>query len=176
MDLRHLAAIVLFLASFHPASAGEEASPAWGKLTSVVGTWFRPDATSPEGKLFRISYKLISGDTTLVETFGNPAGRTTQTVFHLDGPYLMATHYCAQGNQPRLRVSGATTGDSLTFEYLDATNLKSPEASHLVRLKVEFVDQTHIRRTEVYRANGQEEVSVLNLERVVDLPPPPGSP
>lgn len=176
MPARVFALIVCFFFSIHPASAGEEGNPGWERLTGLVGTWFRPDATSPEGKAFRISFKLISGNTALVETFGNPAGRTTQTVYHLDGPHLMATHYCAQGNQPRLRVQGGGLPDSLTFEYLDATNLKSPEASHLVRLKFEFVDQTHLRRTEVYRANGQEEVSVLSLERVVDLPPPPGSP
>jgi hypothetical protein len=86
-------------------------------------------------------------------------------VFHPDGERLLATHYCAQGNQPRLRLRTAPASDALVFEFLDATNLQHAEDSHLVRLTLRWRDADHLVREEVYAANGREGVGTLTLER-----------
>jgi hypothetical protein len=64
-----------------------------------------------------------------VEEFGDPAKHVTQTMFHADGSRLLATHDCAQRNQPRLQFR-ADAADTLIFEFLDATNLRAPSDSH----------------------------------------------
>jgi len=147
-----------------PAAAADSARP-WDRLKSLVGTWQRSDASTPAGKAFRIRYRLISADTALVEEFGDPARQPTQTVFHLDGGRVLATHYCAQGNQPRLRLRAASSPDVLVFDFLDATNLRSAADSHLVRLTLRWRDADHLVREEVYAASGREEVGTLLLER-----------
>ena len=101
-----------------------------------------------------------------MEEFGNPAKEPTQTVFHLDGDRLLATHYCAQGNQPRLRLRAGPGSDVLVFEFLDATNLGSATDPHLVRLTFLSRDPDHLVREEVYAENGREAVGTLLLERV----------
>jgi len=158
------AALVCLLAS--PAPATEPASPTvpWERLKTLVGTWQRTDASTAAQKAFRIRYRLISADTALVEEFGDPAKQGTQTVFHLDGSRLLATHYCAQGNQPRLRLR-ADGPDAMVFEFLDATNLRSTSDSHLVRLTFRWRDADHLVREEVYATNGREELGTLVLER-----------
>lgn len=148
-----------------PATAADSAKP-WKKLETLVGTWQRIDASTPAGKAFRIRYRLISADTALVEEFGDPAKQPTQTVFHLDGDHVLATHYCAQGNQPRLRLRAGAMADVLVFDFLDATNLRSAADSHLVRLTLRWRDADHIVREEVYATNGREEAGTLSLERV----------
>jgi hypothetical protein len=148
-----------------PATATDSARP-WEKLKSLVGTWQRTDASTPSSKAFRIRYRLISADTGLVEEFGDPAKQPTQTVFHLDGDRVLATHYCAQGNQPRLRLRAGSSADVLVFDFLDATNLRSAADSHLVRLTLRWGDADHLVREEVYAASGREEVGTLVLERV----------
>jgi hypothetical protein len=162
--LQSAAVLLCLLAS--PAPAVETAQPTapWARLRTLVGTWQRTDASTAPQKAFRIRYRLISTDTALVEEFGDPAKQVTQTVFHLDGTRLLATHYCAQGNQPRLqlRVDGP---DRMAFEFLDATNLRSTSDSHLVRLTFRWRDADHLVREEVYAANGREEVGTLLLER-----------
>lgn len=158
------AALLLCLVAI-PAAATDSARP-WEKLQTLVGTWQRTDASSPASKAFRIRYRLISADTALVEEFGDPAKQPTQTVFHLDGDRVLATHYCAQGNQPRLRLRTASSADVLVFEFLDATNLRSPADSHLVRLTLRWRDADHLVREEVYAASGREDVGALLLERV----------
>lgn len=134
-------------------------------MKSLVGTWRLSEAATPGAKAFRITYRLVSADTALVEVFGDPAKQVTETVFHLDGDRLMATHYCAQGNQPRLRLRSDASNDSLAFEFFDATNLKSARDSHLVRLTFRLVDANRLVRQEVYSENGVEDASTLLLER-----------
>ena len=159
--LQSAAALLCLLASTAPAV--EPAAP-WAHLKTLVGTWQRTDASTAAQKAFRIRYRLISADTALVEEFGDPAKQPTQTVFHPDGSRLLATHYCAQGNQPRLQLR-IDAHDTMVFEFLDATNLEHATDSHLVRLTLRWRDADHLVREEVYAANGREEVGTLLLER-----------
>jgi hypothetical protein len=165
MALVGCAATLLFLLA-SPATAAEPARPGvpWERLKTLVGSWQRTDASTPAQKAFRIRYRLISADTVLVEEFGDPAKQVTQTMFHADGSRLLATHYCAQGNQPRLQLR-ASGPDTLVFDFLDATNLRAPSDSHLVRLTLRWKDADHLVREEVYASSGQEEASTLVLER-----------
>lgn len=159
------AATLLFLLA-SPAAPTQPARPElpWARLKTLVGSWQRTDASTPAQKAFRIRYRLISADTVLVEEFGDPAKQVTQTLFHTDGSRLLATHSCAQGNQPRLRLRADADG-TLVFEFLDATNLRAPSESHLVRLTFRWKDADHLVREEVYASSGREEASTLLLER-----------
>jgi len=159
-------AITLLFLFASPATAAEPARPTvpWERLKTLVGTWQRTEASTAAQKAFRVRYRLISADTVLVEEFGDPAKQVTQTMFHADGSRLLATHYCAQGNQPRLQLR-ADAPAGLVFEFVDATNLRTPSDSHLVRLTLRWKDADHLVREEVYASNGREEASTLLLER-----------
>ncbi len=107
---------------------------------------------------------MISNDSVLVESYVTASGKETMTVFHRDGASVMATHYCGQENQPRLKLDAKSSGaQSLTFTFKDATNLRSPSADHLTRLVVKFVDATHFDRIETYSANGKDETTTLHF-------------
>ena len=131
-------------------------------LQQLVGHW---KCTTAEARTVDLAYRLVSSGSTLVETFTTSSGKETLTVFHLDGPRLLATHYCAQGNQPRLRLQRASDR-RFDFLFQDATNLTSPAASHLDRLGLELIDSGHHRRTEIYVADGKEETTHYECERV----------
>src|SRR5262249_23574462 len=79
------------------AHAGEP--PAFARLKTLAGDW---EARTEKGSVIRVSYRLVSNDSVLVQSFVTGSGKETMTVFHADGARLLATHYCAQGNQPRL--------------------------------------------------------------------------
>jgi hypothetical protein len=132
------------------------------RLHALVGRW---QCTTGAARTVELAYRLVSGGSTLVETFTTASGKETLTIFHLDGPHLLATHYCAQGNQPRLRLQHAS---DTTFElaFHDATNLASPAASHLDRLTLELIDAGHHRRTEIYAAGGKDETTRFECQRV----------
>ncbi len=108
---------------------------------------------------------MISKGSALVETFGNPSKNITETIYHRDGNKVMATHYCAQGNQPRLVLDPVVSRDALSFSFLDVTNLVNKGDSHLVRINFKIIDRDHIERRETYAEKGKTDESVLQLER-----------
>lgn len=147
-----------------PAPALIDAEVHFANLKAIVGEWEAP--VGKDGKIVRASYALVSKGTVLVETWTTPSGASTMTVFHLDGRQLMATHYCAQGNQPRLRWTRTVKG-VLSFDFLDATNLASASASHLAKLDLGLagVDAGRLSRREVYVEGGKEEVTEFVFQR-----------
>jgi len=163
-----LTAILLAQSVLVSAFAGTDPQSSFTKLKTLVGTWTLTNPKTSREAAFQISYRLISADTALVEIFGDPAKQVTETVYHMDGDHLMATHYCAQGNQPRLRLNTNPSAprEALTFTFFDATNLKSPNESHLIRLKFEFLDARHLNKTEIYTENGKEDVTTYRLQRL----------
>ena len=145
------------------ATFAETGTEAFANLHRLVGEW---EAKTASGSIIRLSYRAIAADSALVETFTTASNRETLTVYHPDGPDLIATHYCAQGNQPRLRLESASTKTTLRFGFYDATNLTATSASHLTRLRLELRDADHFDKTEVYMADGKEDVTALNFVRV----------
>jgi hypothetical protein len=133
---------------------------AWEWLSRVLpGTW------RLEGKQFRVSYKLISAKSALVETWGVGGDHETMTVFHPDHDALLLVHYCAQGNQPRLRaVDGTST--SASFRFLDATNVL-PGQAILVERRFEIdAAGAELSVTEVYRQpHGGDETTTYRFRK-----------
>ncbi|GGY84416.1 hypothetical protein GCM10011613_31680 [Cellvibrio zantedeschiae] len=161
-NLKTLFLIVCF------ASTIAQAQPASGNfsgLENIVGMWKLTEPASEQEKNFRLNYHFISRDSALVEVYGDPARQTTETIFHRDGEKLLGTHYCARGNQPRLKAS-KLVGNTIEFNFQDITNLKDKNDPHMVRMKYTFIDKDHFKKEEVYWMAGKEESSTMSLIRV----------
>jgi len=65
------------------------------------------------------------------------------TVYHMDGPDLIATHYCALGNQPRLKYQGGKDPKVLEFKSVSVGNSKSMNDMHMGYAKFTLVDDNH---------------------------------
>jgi hypothetical protein len=135
--------------------------PAFARMSVLVGDW---EARTTSGTI-KVSYRAIANDSALLQTFRTASGIQTATVFHPDGDRLLATHYCGQGNQPRLRLDPASTDARWIFTFLDATNLARPSASHLVRLELVAEDADHYTEIETYEQDGASEVTRLRFRR-----------
>jgi hypothetical protein len=88
------------------------------------------------------------------------------TMYYPDGSRIMMTHYCSEGNQPRMRAQ-VPSGDvgSLAFAYVDATNLPSPDAEHMHKLVVRFQDADHFTQEWTHRKAGKEEAGIFKYTR-----------
>ena len=136
------------------AAAGSD----FHRMKALDGEW---DATSSEGKT-RITYRLISNGTALMETIVN---ENMVTVYHPDGGAILMTHYCAAGNQPRMRAQPSRS-DSIAFEYVDAANIKSSAEGHMQRLVIKFQDADHVIEEWTWKQDGKETTSTFHLQRV----------
>jgi hypothetical protein len=56
----------------------------------------------------------------------------------------MHTHYCSQGNQPRMVAVAPTRHGEVAFEFKDATNLKSTNDVHMHQMRIWVKDANHI--------------------------------
>lgn len=135
-------------------------------LEAIEGNWKLVKATSEQEQNFRLRYHFIARNSALVEVYGDPAKQTTETIFHRDGEVLMATHYCARGNQPRLTSTAQSDPKHLQFNFFDITNLNNKKDPHMVRMKYRFIDKDHFEKEETYLVDGQEQTSLMSLQRV----------
>lgn len=165
MQILRIIAALLFLAASTPQAFGGETSDAFSSLRRLAGSWKIEHPKSAREKELRILFQVIAADSVVVETFVRNKSQPTQTMYHRDGSRLIATHYCAQGNQPRLQLSRQSTPQQLEFEYLDATNLESNSQSHLIHLSFDLSDAQHVRREEVYSGDGQTDTTAYSLVR-----------
>lgn len=145
--------------------AGEpnDADIAFSALSALVGSWKR-DGT--DGSRFRIEFELTANDSVLVERWINGGNTHSLTVYYRDGETLLATHYCPQGNQPRLRMEAGGNHKRISFDFYDATNLKGPDHSHQHRLSFDLSSMEHVVRAEAYRQGQTSKQSQMALVRI----------
>ena len=149
----------LLIAAKSGPITGQEA---FDKMASLVGRW---EAKTKSGKTIRVSYKMIAGGSVLAETWESPSGRVSMTMFHLDDSELMLTHYCPQGNQPRLLFApGASERDTLVFRFKDATNLADKRASHMHATEFRIGAKALVR-SDTYLSKGKPDIGTLTFTR-----------
>lgn len=164
---RILAFCIAALISVLPAHAddpqpSDPAAIQFAKMAALVGTW--RNAERPDSPL-RVRFSLTAGGTVLVESWERGSTPHSLTLYHRDGPDIIATHYCPQGNQPRLRSSATGPANRLTFSFLDATGLDDFEESHLIELGFDFSGTGELIRSERYKSGQDSEDTELRLVR-----------
>lgn len=131
-------------------------------LKRLTGVWRQ--AGQPDSPL-RIHFALTAAGTVLTERWLRGQREHSLTVYHRDGGAIVATHYCPQGNQPRL-TSTARSGDQvIRFVFRDATDLDAPREAYLTELSFDLTDESTIMRRESYRKGNTEEPSELRMVR-----------
>ncbi len=83
-------------------SEGVEAKAAFDRLKTLAGEW--NVAASGEHHDSKVIYKVTAAGSALMETDSAGSKHEMVTMYHLDGKDLLMTHYCAAGNQPRLKL------------------------------------------------------------------------
>ncbi len=129
-------------------------------ISSWEGRWQVAETPALE-----IVFEQTARGSVMVERWETASGLHSMTVYHLDGDVLVATHYCPQGNQPRLE-SRATVDGQIRFTFRDVTDLDAGE-SHTHDLWFVPGDDGTIRRAEVYRGeSGLQEPGQYTLSRM----------
>jgi hypothetical protein len=148
-----------------PAEAAVSAADAFAELSRLAGRW-RP-ADTP-GSPLRIRFHLTAGGTVLVESWERAGKPHSLTLYHRDGAALLATHYCPQGNQPRLALAG-TDGDGLHFASGTRPISIPPPESHQHDLWFDLTDPDRPVRAEIYSGrDGPAAQERLRLMRDTD--------
>jgi hypothetical protein len=159
--LRFAIPAVALLLCASAALAAPDARTSFTALKSLAGNW---QGKTSDGDAVQVSYRLTAGGSALMSEIQGMHDDMI-TMFHLDGDRLLMTHYCAVGNQPRMMASASPDGKVITFDFLDATNLSSPQAGHMHRMVLTMLDPD--RHTEEWTfVSGSKETKVFfDLQR-----------
>ena len=117
----------------------------------------------------QVSFRITAGGSAVMsEIVSHMDGKSDDmiTMFNMDGDRLLLTHYCEAGNQPRMKASVSPDGKTLTFDFVDATNLTSAQPGHMQRVVFNLIDANH--HTEEWHfatGNGKEMVRTFDLQK-----------
>jgi hypothetical protein len=154
--------LMVVAAAVHAQSAAT-AADGFDRLKILVGDWV---ATGEDGKPFANNIRLVSNGTALEETFQTDQDNQMVTLYSADGSRVALTHYCSMGNQPRMEspvVAGTT--DEFVFSFTGATNLPTPDASHMHRLALQIDDADHFSETWTFRQKNGDTKRTFNFVR-----------
>jgi hypothetical protein len=153
---------VLLLAAVNGRSQSKVAG-GFDRLKTLVGEW---QATGEDGKPVTSSFRLVSNDTALEETFQSDKDHEMVTLYTADEGRVAMTHYCSMGNQPRLETPVVSaTSDEFVFAFTGVTNLASPDEQHMHRMVVQIDDADHFTETWTLRAKGHDTKKMFNFVR-----------
>jgi hypothetical protein len=157
--LRIAACIMLFTTAVFAQS---DAQKSFDQLKSLAGSW---EGKNSMGQSVQVSYRMTAGGSALMsEIVGH--GETMISMINFDGPNrLLLTHYCAVGNQPRMQASASPDGKTITFNFLDATNLDSPQSGHMDHVVIALLGADHHIEQWNFIDHGKEIKEFFDLTR-----------
>jgi hypothetical protein len=127
------------------------AHDAWAALKTLEGTWISTEP-GPDGKLNELVFKPMAGGSVLAETMFPGSKFEMLNTYHMDHDRLLVTHYCAQGVQPRMKLTNFDNG-TMKFEFMDGTNLKKG-AGHMGGLEL-TINGEQLTEKWLYLKDGQ---------------------
>ena len=139
-----------------PASAGDTRPPAaLERFKALAGEW----VAAEDGEMARkgdlvARYAVTAGGSAVVETVFPGSPHEMVTVYHADGRDLVLTHYCVEGNQPRMRAR-SSEGPRVVFAFDGGGNLDPLRDRHMHSAWVEFVGPDELRSEWTEHASGK---------------------
>jgi hypothetical protein len=111
----------------HGGPPAEPPDARFEALKALAGEWegkARQDGKAVDGTT-KATIKVVSGGSAVMLVTDPGTPHEMVTMFHRDDGALIATHYCAGMNQPRLRARAGDDPNAIAFEFQDGTNLKA---------------------------------------------------
>jgi hypothetical protein len=131
---------------FGEDKAAPDAKAAFAKMKTLAGEW----SSNGEGHggadhAPKVIYKVTAAGSALMESQFPGSDHEMVSIYHLDGDNLLMTHYCAAGNQPRMKYDPkASKPGEFVFAFDGGTNFDPAKDMHIHNLNVIFHDDKHV--------------------------------
>jgi len=127
-----------------PAPARPTSAPL-ERFKTLAGEWVAAEDGDMVKKGDLVArYAVTASGSAVVETVFPGSEHEMVTVYHADGPDLVLTHFCMEGNQPRMRARGAQ-GSRIEFAYDGGTNIDPKRDRHMHSATFDLVSPDEIR-------------------------------
>jgi len=150
---------LLFASSI--ALAQSDAQKVLDRFKAMAGTW---EGKTAKGAPVVDTYNVTAGGTAVMGE--NKMGNEDMlSLFYVDGDGLMMTHFCPSGNQPRMRATISPDLKTVTFDFVDATNLPNLQAGHMSHAVYVFTDVSHYNEDWTWLEDGKGSTFSFEMHR-----------
>ena len=113
-------------------------------MKKLAGTWLAADGDGKPTDQVMSIIKVTAGGSAVHETLFPGQPQEMVSVYYRDGDDLMMTHYCALGNQPRMKADPKSPANQIRFEFAGGSNLDPTKDRHMHSATLTIVDNSHI--------------------------------
>jgi len=125
----------------HAAMAPSALDP----LKKLDGEWVGKAGAGDQKMDATVVYHVTAAGSAVMETQFPGGDHEMVTLYTVEGGQLVLTHYCAAGNQPRMKARKGTAANELIFDYAGGPGINVKTDMHMHAAKITFVDDDHIR-------------------------------
>lgn len=88
-------------------------------------------------------------------------------LYHMDGNTLVMTHYCAAGNQPKMRAKASSANAPIEFNFDSVSNLTQPDEMYMGSMTLVLIDADSAEQRWMHHKGGTlgGEPTVFTLRR-----------
>lgn len=146
------------------AATAQEKQATIDRVKTLKGTW---NIVEDDGKVQGQTIFSVGGGGTVREVMFAGSEHEMTNMYHMDGPAIVCTHYCAMGNQPRMKCDASNApGDSIRFTLDRVSNLRKPDEPCMREMVLTFKDANTIEQRWIsFKADQKAEEMVFTLKR-----------
>lgn len=137
-------------------------TPEWQKLLTLAGNWAGTMAEGGQTLPATADVRVTGDGSAIMHVLGSGTPFEMVTMIHPDGKRLLATHYCAAHNQPRMALAPSANPNQVAFTFVDGTNI-GPGDEHMKSVVFTFVDADH--HEEVWTSSGSDKPAIFTFTR-----------
>lgn len=171
---RRIASVLLLSATGFGVLAGEDApakervtaAACFERLKQLAGEWVAVDEAGAPAERVLVIYRVTGAGSTLMEQLFPGTDHEMITMYHLDGDDLVLTHYCAAGNQPRMKAKPGDSVDRIEFDFAGGANINPSHDAHMHSAVFEYPGGDRLRSSWDLHADGRkQDTKVFDLIR-----------
>jgi hypothetical protein len=121
-----------------PTNAGLE------KMKKLAGTWMAADNDGKPTDQVASIIKVTAGGSAVHETLFPGQPHEMVSIYTVNGPDLIMTHYCVLGNQPCMKADPKSPANQIVFQFNGGGNLDPYKDKHMHEATLTIVDDDHI--------------------------------
>ena len=125
------------------------------RMKTLAGTWVVADKDGKPTDQVVSVIKVTAAGSAVHETLFPGQPHEMISVYHLDKGDLVMTHYCALGNQPRMKADPQSPANQIRFQFDGGTNLDPANDMHMHEGTLTFVDDDHLEMAGVAWEGGK---------------------
>ncbi len=137
-------------------------TPEWQKLKTLVGSWEGTMEEGGQSMPATVEARMTGDGSAVMHVLGKDSPYEMVTMIHPDGKRLIATHYCAAHNQPRMALVPSAAANQVSFDFIDGTNI-GPGEQHMRSVVFTFIDADH--HEELWTSSGSSKPAIFKFAR-----------